>query len=95
MWQLPVGTEQRVEICKLFFVRQLAEEQKIDSFFKTKTFLGSKASDQIINVNSTVVELAVDWYGDTVYSSEEMIVEISVRPVRTPLPSKSRNPRFT
>ena len=67
MWQLPVGTEQRVEICKLFFVRQLAEEQKIDSFFKTKTFLGSKASDQIINVNSTVVELAVDWYGDTVY----------------------------
>lgn len=52
MWQLPVGTEQRVEICKLFFVRQLTEEQKIDSFFKTKTFLGSKASDQIINVNS-------------------------------------------
>ena len=28
MWQLPVGTEQRVEICKLFFVRQLTEEQK-------------------------------------------------------------------
>ena len=67
MWQLPVGTEQRVEICKLFFVRQLTEEQKIDSFFKTKTFLGSKASDQILNVNSPVVELAVDWYGDTVY----------------------------
>ena len=67
MRQLPVGTEQRVEICKLFFVRQLTEEQKIDCFFKTKTLLGSKAPDKIINVNSTVVELTVDWYGDTIY----------------------------